>query len=145
MKDAQAWSGLTRLREVVAGLRPGPAVFRGEDGQELFDLPDAPRPDPAVPAPARFLAALDNVVLGYADRTRLMTPEQRPYTIVEAALTVDGFVRGLWSLRGGTLTIKLFAPLRPADEDAVTAEGGRLLSFAAAGEGSHDIRFVCHT
>ncbi len=42
--DAQAWSGLTRLREVFERLRPGLIVLKDEDGRELFDLPDAPRP-----------------------------------------------------------------------------------------------------
>lgn len=52
--DAQAWCGITRLAAVVDGLRPQLQTFRGEDERELFDLPDAPRPDPETPAPVRF-------------------------------------------------------------------------------------------
>jgi hypothetical protein len=145
VKDIQAWSGLTRLREVVEPLRPQLRVFRNEAGGELFDLPEAPRPDPDAPAPIRFLAALDNVVLGHADRTRMMTDGQRRHTIVEAALTVDGFVHGLWSIKRhkstATLVIRLFDPLPRGDEAPVIEEGARLLRFAAAEADNHDIRF----
>ncbi|MET7465297.1 winged helix DNA-binding domain-containing protein [Nonomuraea sp. NPDC005501] len=136
VKDAQAWSGLTRLRAVADELRPRLAVFRDEEGAELLDLPEAPRPDPDTPAPVRFLAALDNVVLGHADRRRLMTDEGRRHIGVYPALLVDGFVRGLWEIRRAkgtaTLEVRLFTPVTGAEEAAVAEEGERLLRFAAA-------------
>ncbi|WP_046710167.1 winged helix DNA-binding domain-containing protein, partial [Streptomyces europaeiscabiei] len=45
VKDMQSWAGLTRLREAFERLRPELLVFRDDSGTELFDLPDAPRPD----------------------------------------------------------------------------------------------------
>ena len=48
VKDAQTWSGLTRLGKVVDRLRPRLLSFRDEHGGELSDLADAPRPDPDV-------------------------------------------------------------------------------------------------
>lgn len=144
VKDVQAWSGMTRLREVIDPLRPQLRTFRSEAGAELFDMPDAPRPDPDVPAPVRFLAPLDNVLLGHADRTRIVADDHRPHTIVDATMTLDGFVRGLWRITSNkefaTLTVSLFAPLSPADQTAVTAEGSQLLRFAAADAPRHDIR-----
>ena len=70
--DAQAWSGLTRLGAVFEALRQRLVTFRDETGRELFDLPDAPRPDEASPAPPRFLPVYDNVTLGFANRDRIV-------------------------------------------------------------------------
>ncbi|MDP8931226.1 MAG: winged helix DNA-binding domain-containing protein [Actinomycetota bacterium] len=48
-----------------------------EHRRELFDLSDAPRPDPDVPAPVRFLGEYDNVLLGHADRRRIVPTASR--------------------------------------------------------------------
>jgi Winged helix DNA-binding domain len=148
--DVQAWSGLTRLGEVADRLRPGLRTFRDERGRELFDLPDAPRPAPGTPAPVRLVAEFDNLVLSHADRTRVVSDEhrQRLYTrngIFPGTVLVDGFVAGAWRIarsRGSAvLTVELFSQVPAADRDAITAEGQRLLGFAAPGAG-HEIRFA---
>ena len=70
--DVQKWSGLTRLGAVLDRLSDRLVTFRDEQGRRLYDLPDAPRPDPDVPAPARLLAEYDNVLLSHADRGRIL-------------------------------------------------------------------------
>jgi hypothetical protein len=149
--DLQKWSGLTRLREVVDRLRPELRVFRQENGPELYDLPDAPRPDPATPAPVRFLPEFDNLLISYADGGRVMAAEHRPAVfgvngIIRATVLIDGLVQGVWKItksRGeATLEIEPFTPPSARERSAMEEEGARLLTFAAADAGGHDIRFV---
>ncbi|WP_119730864.1 winged helix DNA-binding domain-containing protein [Thermomonospora amylolytica] len=148
VRDIQAWSGLTRLNEVVDRIRPTLRVHRGETGAELLDLPGAPLPDPDTPAPPRFLPALDNVVIGYADRSRLMTDEERRRVVVEAPLTADGFLCGFWRIeRQGpkaTLHIDLTRPLAARRRGEVAAEGERLLRFTDPDAAARDIAFKGH-
>ncbi|HEY2593209.1 MAG TPA: crosslink repair DNA glycosylase YcaQ family protein, partial [Chloroflexota bacterium] len=136
VNDVQAWCWLTRLREVVDRLRPRLVTFRDEHGVELFDLPDAPRPAAATPAPPRFLPEYDNALLSHADRRRIIADDHRERIFTKGALLVDGFVRGAWALARkrttATLRIELFAPLDDHDRGEVAEEGERLLAFAAA-------------
>jgi hypothetical protein len=145
--DAQAWSGLTRLREVTDRLGSRLRAFTGPDGADLLDLPDAPRPDPDVPAPPRFLPEYDNLLLSYAERSRVI-PHRRPVPLPPGhggcggTLLVDGLWQADWKIRKGLLEIKPFISLGPADRDAVAAEGERLLGFAAPAIAVRDVRFV---
>lgn len=146
--DMQNWSGLTKLAEVFERWRPRLRTFHNEDGVELFDLPEAPRPDPETPAPVRFCPEYDNLLLGHADRTRLIPLERRTRYVTGNAFLVDGLFRGVWKLRRGkdvtTLDIDAFEPLTPDEEAAVLAEAGHLLAFAAPDQ-AHDIRFTTVT
>jgi len=128
--DARTWSGLTGLRAVFERLRPQLVSFRDERGRELFDVPDAPFPDPDTPAPPRFLPEYDNVALSHDDRSRIIGsdwPGQPPagpkWT---GSLLVDGFYRGRWRITDGELSIE---GLEPTPE--LEAEGRRLHEFAA--------------
>jgi hypothetical protein len=144
--DVQTWSGLGGLREVLDGLRPRLRTFADERGRELFDLPDAPLPDPDTPAPARFLPEYDNALLSHADRARIIAPEHRASVFTKGALLVDGFVRGTWKLARSRDSAKLlvapFARLSKEDSSAVVEEGGRLLDVAARGADTREIQFA---
>jgi len=134
----QTWSGLQGIKGVLDALRPRLASFTDEGGRELFDLPEAPRPDEATPAPPRFLPEFDSLLLAYAERTRVISDEHRPAVVtknlrVRATFLIDGFVRGTWEIkrsrRRAALTITPFRPLSKRDARALTAEGGSLLRF----------------
>jgi hypothetical protein len=150
VRDMQAWSGLTRLGEVAERLRPLLCTFRNEQGLELFDLPDASRPDPDVPAPPRFLPVFDNVLLAHADRSRIVSEDDRSQLFGSSGLLLgtvllDGFVGGKWKISrcedSATLTVESSAPLRKPDRTALAEEGTRLLAFAVDAH-THTVEFV---
>ena len=145
VKDMQTWSGLTRLSEAFERLRPQLVTFRDDNGVELFDLPDAPRPDPDIPAPPRFLPEFDNLLLSHADRVRVVPPEHhgRSWQGNQAyrTLLVDGFLAGVWKLEADALVVELFGPLGKERRREVTAEGERLLKAMYGESSSYDIRF----
>jgi hypothetical protein len=139
VKDVQAWCGLTRLSEVVARMRTELRRYSGPDGAELFDLADLELPDPGTSAPVRLLPAFDNVLLGHADRTRILGDQEREHVMpgqaqVRPTFLVDGRVAGTWSLEAGTLRLTPFRPLRAADQAALEREAGRLLPFLGGRE-----------
>ncbi|WP_406472186.1 winged helix DNA-binding domain-containing protein [Streptomyces sp. NBC_01615] len=144
VKDMQTWAGLTRLREAFERLRPQLVTFRDENGVELFDLPDAPRPDADTPAPPRFLPEFDNLLLSHADRSRVVPAGLKGRTWqgnqAYCTLLVDGFLAGVWKLDEGALVIEPFGTLTKAQRDEVTEEGERMLKVMRQGE-AYDIRF----
>jgi hypothetical protein len=144
VKDMQTWAGLTRLREAFERLRPRLLTFRDENGVELFDLPDAPRPAEDTPAPPRFLPEFDNLLLSHADRTRVVPPEYwgRSWQGNQAhcTLLVDGFLAGVWRLEQDALVIEAFGRLTKAQRADVAEEGERMLRTLHPGT-PYDIRF----
>ncbi|MEU8353279.1 winged helix DNA-binding domain-containing protein [Streptomyces sp. NPDC048845] len=155
--DMQTWSGLTRLREVVETMDL--RAYRDENGTVLYDLPDAPLPDPETPAPPRLLPEYDNVLLSFRDRTRMVEDAYRSRiwagNQAHRAFLVDGTVRGVWRpdipsgpsawrarnarSRTASVDIEPFEPLTRSEEEGVTSEAARLLRLCAPGA-VHDIR-----
>ncbi|WP_371526523.1 winged helix DNA-binding domain-containing protein [Streptomyces sp. NBC_01283] len=167
VKDMQTWAGLTRLREAFERLRPQLRTFRDENGVELFDLPDAPRPDADTPAPARFLPEFDNLLLSHADRGRVVPQEYKGRTwkgnFAYSVFLVDGFLAGVWRVEEGggkgggrgagaakesrdsadsaVLTIEPFGTLTKAQRHELTEEAERLLRGPLHQAATYDIRF----
>jgi hypothetical protein len=148
--DVQEWSGLSGLRAAVEGMRSELRVFRDEAGKELFDVPDAPLPDPGTPAPPRFLPEYDNLILAYADRARMLSDEQRKAVWTKngllATALVDGGVAATWKIvreRGRvSLAVDPLVRIAKRDRSALEAEGLRLLAFTDPDATAHDVRFI---
>jgi len=148
-RDAETWSGLVKLRETFEALRPKLRVFHDERGRELFDLPKAPRPPAAKPAPIRFLPDYDNLLLSHADRTRVIPAVHRPKLAtanlrVMATFLVDGFVAGTWRIErarsAAALVVEPFEALSRSARAELAEEGGALLRFAEADARTFEVR-----
>jgi hypothetical protein len=136
-RDISAWSmmhmpEIDRALERLEPLRR----FRDEHGRELLDVPRAPLPDPETPAPVRFLPKWDNVLLAFADRTRVLPEEYRKMVIrmngdVAQTFLVDGFVAGIWRVESGRVAIEPFALLSRSVQRELKDEAGRLEEFLA--------------
>ena len=136
-RDISAWSRMhtpeiDRALERLEPLRR----FRDENGRELLDIPRAPLPDAKTPAPVRFLPKWDNVLLAFADRTRVLPEEHRKTVIrpngdVAQTFLVDGFVAGMWRAENGRVALEPFTALSRSLQRELEDEASRLEAFLA--------------
>jgi Winged helix DNA-binding domain len=152
VNDIQAWSGLSRLREVTDRLGARLRACAGPDGVPLLDLPDAPRPGAGhAYTPPRFLPEYDNLLLSYAERSRFI-PHDRPVPLppgngaTTGTLLIGGRWLADWAITRNrdraALEVRPFIRLGSPERDNVAAEASRLLEFTAAGVAAHDVRFA---
>jgi hypothetical protein len=135
--DVADWGGL-RPADVVPVLERLPLRrLADEEGRTLYDLPDAPLPDPSTPAPVRFLPTWDASLLVHARRKGVIAEEHRPRVFNTKTphsvptFLVDGKVAGTWRYEKGRVRVAPFAPLAPAVEAQVDEEAARLAAFHA--------------
>jgi Winged helix DNA-binding domain len=130
-RDLAKWSGLA-LRDARAGLGAIAAeLHQRRDG--LLEL--ARRPPPArLPAP-RLLGAFDPVLLGWRSREALVGSNTTIVTVnglFRPFALVQGRAVATWSLVGGEVALKPFAPLARADERALGADAEDVVRFLRA-------------
>jgi len=136
VRDMVAWS-MMHVPEIKAALALLELRrFRDENGRELLDVPRAPLPDAEAPAPVRFLPKWDNLLLAFADRTRVLPDQYRKTVIgkngdVAQTFLVDGLVAGTWKFVKGRVELEPFAPLSRAAQRELEDEAGRLGAFVA--------------
>jgi hypothetical protein len=151
VRDVQAWPGLTGLRPLLESMRKNLITFLDEEKDELFDLPDAPRPGADSLAPPRFLPVFDNALLSHADRRRIVSETHRKTlfgtaALLEGSVLIDGFVGAKWKISQvaarAVLTIAPLLRLRNSDRAAISEEGTRLLTFAFPAFREQEIQFA---
>jgi hypothetical protein len=142
VEDIASWTGTPAppLRALVLRLADELVSFADDHGRTLYDLPDAPRPDPDTTAPARLLGAFDSTLLAYASKRReRILPDplrdvvyQKANLQIRPSFLVDGLVAGTWSAevrrREAMLTLRPAGRLATSARRELTAEGERLLT-----------------
>ena len=129
------WAGLPVATVAATLERLALRRFRAEDGTELVDLPRAPLPDPATPAPVRFLHTWDAALLVHARRALILPEAYRPRIFHTKApqsfptFLVDGAVAGTWRYADGRVQLEEFHSLDAATRRELAAEGERLAAF----------------
>ncbi|SHK86777.1 Winged helix DNA-binding domain-containing protein [Pseudonocardia thermophila] len=140
-KDVASFCGwtVTEARAVLAGMEL--RRFRDESGGELLDVPDAPLPDPEMPAPVRFIGQWEAILLAHARRAQVL-PEQHRGKVFSTTMPrsvptflVDGQVAGTWRFDEERAAVgwEPFAPLPASAVVEVAAEAERLTEFHRAG------------
>jgi hypothetical protein len=152
--DVVQWAGLRKISHVDTALEAlGDEVitFSGEGRGVLYDLASAPRPSGDTPAPPRFLAKWDNLLLSHEDRERVLPARYRKTVIkingdVIPTFLVDGVVAGVWSparnRATATLTIEPFEAIDQPARTALEEEGARLIRFVEPDAETYEIKFV---
>jgi hypothetical protein len=135
--DIRTWAmmRMTEIRPALERLEPL-RRFRDEHGRELLDVEGGPLPDAGTPAPVRFLPKWDNVLLAFADRTRVLPEAYRKTVIrmngdVAQTFLADGAVAGTWRVESGRVVPEPFVPLPRAAQREVSDEAARLEAFLA--------------
>ena len=135
LADAATWSGVprSRLEPVVAAMEL--ATYRDETGTVLFDLAGSELPDPATPAPVRFLPTWDATLLAHCRRSGIL-PEQFRTAIFHTKIPqsvgtvlVDGSVAATWAWRADHVEVDELVRLTVRQRREVTHEADRLTEF----------------
>jgi winged helix DNA-binding protein len=125
LRDLADWAGIPVSKFLPVVERLTLRRFRDEKGAELLDLPRAPLPDAATPAPVRFLPTWDATLLVHARRTQILPERYRPLVFKTKTphsvptLLVDGLVAGTWRHEGGRVQVLPFEPLPRAVKNEV--------------------------
>lgn len=151
--DVASWCGLRvgQVRPALESLAPELVTVQDGPRRTLYDLADAPRPDEDTPAPVRYLAKWDSLLLGYDNRRRILPDEYvklvtRKNLEVLPTFLVDGLVTGVWDVsrkrREATLQLTAFAAIDQTAQHALEAEGDRLLRFMEPDASTYAIRIT---
>jgi len=125
----------SQIRHVIA--RMDLLELRDERGATLLDLPGAPLPDPDTPAPPRFIAVWDAMLLVHSRRTEVLPEALRPLIFNTKTphsfntFLLDGQVAGTWRFEDGRVKLAPLRELTTHERRSLDHEAERLAAFHA--------------
>lgn len=124
------------VRAALADLGDAVVEHAGPDGAQLFDVAGGRIAAPDAESPARLLGMWDSTLLAYADRTRVLSAEHRPWVIrrngdVLPTILVDGQVAGVWRALPDGIEISAFERLGRSARDGLAEEAAGLRALLA--------------
>ncbi|MGZ4791731.1 MAG: winged helix DNA-binding domain-containing protein [Ilumatobacteraceae bacterium] len=135
LADAATWAGVprTRLESVAAAMEL--MTYSDETGGVLVDLADATLPDPATPAPVRFLPTWEATLLVHCRRAGMLPEDFRkaifhtknPQSV--GTVLVDGAVAATWAWRNDQVEVDELRALSAAERREVASEAESLTLF----------------
>ncbi|HEX7195438.1 MAG TPA: winged helix DNA-binding domain-containing protein [Candidatus Limnocylindria bacterium] len=136
-KDVASWMGMNvrQIRGVLTAIDL--RELRDERGATLLDLPDAPLPHPDTPAPPRFIAVWDAMLLVHARRTEVLPEALRPLIFNTKTphsfntFLLDGQVAGTWRFEDGRIELSPLRELTAVERRGLDDEAERLAAFHA--------------
>jgi hypothetical protein len=110
-------------------------TFHDEAGASLFDVDDAPLPDPETPAPVRFLPTWEATLLVHCRRSGILPEEFRqaifhtkiPQSV--GTVLVDGSVAATWAWRNDHIEVDELRKLTAGQRRDVAHEAEQLTAF----------------
>ncbi len=125
-----------RARKALQGLAGDLERLEGPNGEELFDITGALRPDEDTPAPPGLMAMWDSILLAYSVRSRVTPLDYRKLVTrsngdVLPTLLVDGHVAGVWRAVEGGIEATAFHRLPDEVWEGLAAEARSLVVFLA--------------
>ena len=138
LADAATWAGAPRSRLEPVAATMELTTYSDEAGAVLLDLADATLPDPATPAPVRFLPTWEATLLAHCRRSGILPEEFRkavfhtknPQSV--GTVLVDGAVAATWAWRHNQVEVDELRPLTAAQRRHIAAEAEQLTAFYRA-------------
>lgn len=132
LRDIASWMGVSVGQMQAAAASLELRTLHDEEGRALVDLPGAPLPDPDTPAPPRFIAVWDAMLLVHARRTQVLPEALRPQVFNTRTphsvntFLLDGQVAGTWRYDDGEIRLEPLRRLTRGDREALEAEAAGL-------------------